>query len=174
MELIPSCVQLMGNTSSDPYEDGPPHRGDLNEERSRLTTGSQSRRTPVIQDDHDEAEYADTAGLYNVDDASEDDALHHTSCCQKFLTRLKRVIFAENWLFLIVLGLVTAIVGFGIDAGIYYLFMAETKLSALAPHWIGQYMIWIVWSLVFAVLAILPVILISPYASGTCISAPVH
>lgn len=123
--------------------------------------------------DHDDLDHsAETTGLYNV---GGDDNDHHEptgTTFQKALGRLRRVIFSENWLFLVVLGIVCALVGFGIDAGIYYLYEAQLKFSELGTKWGAQYALWVTWSVVFSALAILPIILISANASGTKLSIP--
>lgn len=128
---------------------------------------SRTRRSADFGDADDLEHSAETTGLYNVED--ENDEHHEVSgtAFQRALIRLKRVIFSENWLFLIVLGVVCALVGFGIDAGIYYLYEAQKKFAELSPVWGGQYALWVTWSVVFSALAILPIILISSNASGT-------
>jgi chloride channel 2 len=157
----------MGSSNSSPYE----------EEALRDTvTGDESpfdASTPVRRGRHEEGENDDsdtateTTGLYNVDEAYDESYTAASNRCTWLAKRLLRVIFSENWLFLIVLGLVAALVGFGIDAAIYYLFLAQVKLTALVSPWGVQYLVWILWSLIFSALAILPIILISSNASGS-------
>lgn len=108
----------------------------------------------------------ETTGLYNVDGGNEDPDHTHVSACRRIWHRLVKVIFSENWLFLIFLGLLAALVGFGIDAAIHYLYVAQVKLTMLSTHKAVQYIVWVLWSLVFSVLAILPIILVSSNASG--------
>lgn len=116
-----------------------------------------------VDDDDDVME---TTGLYNVDGGREDEVAEHSGACRRVWQRLVKVIFSENWLFLIVLGILAALVGFGIDAAVHYLYVAQVKLTMLSTHKAVQYLVWVLWSLIFSALAILPIVLISSNASG--------
>jgi hypothetical protein len=165
-ELLSVVAWKMGNNSSSLDEETLRNTASGDETPAGLLGRDRRQSSDWHSDGEDSESVAEARGLYSVEDTGDDD--HHAthSLCSRAIKRLKRVIFSENWLFLIILGIVAALVGFGIDAAIYYLYVAQVKFSALAHVWGGQYVIWIVWCLVFSALAILPIILISPYASG--------
>lgn len=143
-------------------------RGDYEEDSSFFRRQSGENRNSVDPHDHDDLEHsAETTGLYNVEGGDDEDHEVTGTTFQRALAKLKRVIFSENWLFLVVLGVVAALVGFGIDAGIYYLYELQVKFANLGTKWGAQYALWVTWSVVFSALAILPIILISANASGT-------
>lgn len=157
----------MGNSSSSSRDEegGRPFQED---DGPYFEDGPSGGRNSADFGENDDLEHsAETTGLYNVGGGEDE---HHEvsgTAFQRALVRVKRVIFSENWLFLLALGIACALVGFGIDAGIYYLYEAQKKFAALSPVWGGQYALWVTWSVVFSALAILPILLISSNASGT-------
>lgn len=157
----------MGNNSS-ASRDEESFGGTFSEDEPRIGTLTMTRRDSNDFPEQEDLDHsAETTGLYNVEGSSDEDQLKHHNRCVRVLKTLRRVIFSENWLFLIVLGITAALVGFGIDAAIYYLYEAQVKFSQLSTKYAGQYALWVLWSVVFSFLAILPIILISANASGT-------
>lgn len=75
-------------------------------------------------------------------------------------------IFSENWLFLFLLGIIAALFGLAIDISIQFLFLGQLKLDEAIDNYALGWLVWVLWSILFSIFAILPIILISPNASG--------
>ena len=158
----------MGSQQSSHFEEESLRDTIIGEDTDGDMSASSERRTGEDEAEVDDSDVTlETTGLYNVGGANEEENMDQVGACRRVWRRLVKVIFSENWLFLIVLGILTALVGFGIDAAIHYLYVAQVKLTMLSHHYGVQYLVWVLWSLGFSALAILPIILISSNASGT-------
>mmetsp|Transcript_21553 Transcript_21553/g.24056 ORF Transcript_21553/g.24056 Transcript_21553/m.24056 type:complete len:770 (+) Transcript_21553:36-2345(+) len=90
-----------------------------------------------------------------------------TARTKSFLLRAWKRLWNENWLFLIVLGVVGALTCWAVDLGIVYVLRGQRLFSGLSSIYAVQWILYVLYALVFALIAVSAVQWISTDAGGS-------